>query len=388
MPFLVCAAALKCVFRPQHPCRAMHFICKRDRTLHHHRPRLTTTAVPAARSLSSAAAGGEATGDLPSLLARVAAGEVSPATAASQLAPLLVSGGAQAEDVGGFAKIDHDRRRRVGFPEVVFGDGKSAEQIADILAAMIREARDGSRVAAEAAAVRAAAAAVAPTIPAEAGDDATAAAGDEADATAGGGGSPVVATRVSPEKWSVISETLPGQLTYHADARIVSFGEPPQRRRAAGDGAPGGSIATSIGRVAVLSAGTSDLAVAEEAAVLAELAGAEVSRFHDVGVAGIHRLLGAIPSVQKAGVAICVAGMDGAMPGVVAGLVKCPVVAVPTSVGYGAAMSGLAPLLTMLNACAPGVSVVNIDNGFGAAAFAVKLLKSSKVAAATPETQQ
>ncbi|CAM9105422.1 unnamed protein product, partial [Hapterophycus canaliculatus] len=111
----------------------------------------------------------------------------------------------------------------------------------------------------------------------------------------------------------------------------------------------------------------------------------QVTRFHDVGVAGIHRLLSAIPSVQKCGVAICVAGMDGAMPGVVAGLVKCPVVAVPTSVGYGAAMSGLAPLLTMLNACAPGVSVVNIDNGFGAAAFAVKLLKSSRAAAVDPE---
>lgn len=116
----------------------------------------------------------------------------------------------------------------------------------------------------------------------------------------------------------------------------------------------------------------------------------QVSRFHDVGVAGLHRLLAAIPSVERAGVAICVAGMDGAMPGVVAGLVKCPVVAVPTSVGYGAAMSGLAPLLTMLNACAPGVSVVNIDNGFGAAAFAVKLLKSGKAtataAAADPAT--
>lgn len=103
----------------------------------------------------------------------------------------------------------------------------------------------------------------------------------------------------------------------------------------------------------------------------------QVERFHDVGVAGIHRLLSAIPSVEQAGVAICVAGMDGAMPGVVAGLVKCPVIAVPTSVGYGAAMSGLAPLLTMLNACAPGVSVVNIDNGFGAAACAVKILNRS-----------
>ncbi|CAM9202879.1 unnamed protein product [Scytosiphon promiscuus] len=192
-----------------------------------------------------------------------------------------------------------------------------------------------------------------------------------------GGSSPIVATRVSPEKWSVLSQGLPGLLTYHADARIVSFGAPPAVAAAGGEDGDG-SVKHSIGKVAVLSAGTSDLAIAEEAAVLAELAGAEVTRFHDVGVAGIHRLLAAIPSVQECGVAICVAGMDGAMPGVVAGLVKCPVVAVPTSVGYGAAMSGLAPLLTMLNACAPGVSVVNIDNGFGAAAFAVKLLKSSK----------
>lgn len=210
---------------------------QRDRTLlYHHRPRLTTSLpTTARRSLSStAAAGGRSAGDLSALLARVAAGDLSPGTAASQLAPLLVSGGAQAEDVGGFAKIDHDRRRRVGFPEVVFGDGKSAEQIADIFSAMIQEAgADTSR-------------------------------------------SPIVATRVSPEKWSVISEVLPGQLTYHADARILSFGEPPEHRRATVGGDLGGSIATSIGRVAVLSAGTSDLAVAEEAAVLAELAGAEV----------------------------------------------------------------------------------------------------------------
>ncbi|CAN0359362.1 unnamed protein product, partial [Laminaria digitata] len=160
-------------------------------------------------------------GDLPSLLARVAAGDLSPSQAAAKLSPLLVSGGAQAEDVGGFAKIDHDRSRRVGFPEVVFGEGKSAEQIIDILKAMIRE---GVGVSTR---------------------------------------SPIVATRVSPEKWSAISAGLSG-LTYHADAKIVSFG------------APQSVAATPETAVAVLSAGTSDLAVAEEAAVLAELAGAEV----------------------------------------------------------------------------------------------------------------
>lgn len=183
------------------------------------------------------------------MLARVAAGELSPGKAASQLAPLLVSGGAQAEDVGGFAKIDHDRRRRVGFPEVVFGDGKSAEQIVDILTAMIRETRR-DEAGGEGAATSGAAGG-----------------GDGGGANASASISPIVATRVSPEKWSLISRGLPGQLTYHSDARIVSFGAPPPL---------GGSA--SIGKVAVLSAGTSDLAIAEEAAVLAELAGAEVRR--------------------------------------------------------------------------------------------------------------
>lgn len=194
------------------------------------------------------------------MLARVAAGDLSPDAAASKLSPLLVSGGAQAEDVGGFAKVDHDRRRRVGFPEVVFGDGKSADQIVHILTAMIRE------------------------------QESREASGEEA---AGAAASPIVATRVSPEKWSGISRDLPGLLTYHEDARIVSFGAPPSLTgsgsgsgsggEAAGAGVPEGASSgssggdfASIGKVAVLSAGTSDLAIAEEAAVLAELAGAEV----------------------------------------------------------------------------------------------------------------
>ena len=130
--------------------------------------------------------------------------------------------------------------------------------------------------------------------------------------------------------------------------------------------------------MAVLCAGTSDLAVAEEAAVTLELMGVKVVRLYDVGVAGLHRLLAHMPVVRGAQVTIVAAGMDGALPSVVGGLAKCPVVAVPTSVGYGAALSGLAPLLTMLNSCAPGVSVVNIDNGFGAAMVAVKMLGVNK----------
>lgn len=129
-----------------------------------------------------------------------------------------------------------------------------------------------------------------------------------------------------------------------------------------------------IGRIAVLSAGTSDLPVAEEAAVTAELSNARVDRIYDVGVAGIHRLFKSLDQIRQAQVVVCAAGMDGALPTVVAGLVECPVISVPTSVGYGAAFNGLAPLLTMLNACAPGVSVVNIDNGFGAATMALKIL--------------
>lgn len=164
--------------------------------------------------------------DLPTILAKVAAGTLSPAMATDTLAPLLVSGGARAEDVGGYAKIDHDRHRRTGFPEVIFGEGKSAQHIVEILQAMVR---DGAASAQE------------------------------------GMESPIVATRVSPEKWTAISATglLPAA-RYHADARIVFI----EGVESKGD---------TIGKVAVLSAGTSDLCVAEEAAVLAELAGAEVS---------------------------------------------------------------------------------------------------------------
>ncbi|RPJ06829.1 MAG: nickel pincer cofactor biosynthesis protein LarB, partial [Spirochaetaceae bacterium] len=127
-----------------------------------------------------------------------------------------------------------------------------------------------------------------------------------------------------------------------------------------------GELPAAAGRVSVVSAGTSDIPIAEEAMVTAMTMGAEVKNYWDIGVAGIHRLFAKITELRSSNTVIAVAGMDGALPGVIAGLVSCPVIAVPTSIGYGASFQGLAPLLTMLNACAPGVSVVNIDNGFGA----------------------
>lgn len=207
--------------------------------------------------------------DLSSLLDRVAVGDISPSAAASHLAPLLVSGGAVAENVGGFAKIDHDRGRRVGFPEVIFGEGKSASQVVDILNAMIRKGGcERGKVSATAADVDAETRSINRT------------------------SFPIVATRISPEKWSEISASELCGLRYHPDARIVSFGGPQLLDPAAvvaGIESPTGlplkadagelELAESkIGNVAVLSAGTSDLAVAEEAAVLAELAGASVRR--------------------------------------------------------------------------------------------------------------
>jgi hypothetical protein len=167
----------------------------------------------------------------------------------------------------------------------------------------------------------------------------------------------VLATRVSKRQMEEIErvqwEFQLDDFTYYDGARLLVSGDMPE---------PNGD-----GTIAVLAAGTSDLAVAEEAALTAEFLGNKVQRIYDVGVAGLHRLLAEQDSLQAARVLIVVAGMEGALPSVVAGLVSCPVIAVPTSVGYGASFQGLAPLLGMLNSCASGVSVVNIDNGFGAA---------------------
>jgi NCAIR mutase (PurE)-related protein len=214
----------------------------------------------------------------------------------------------------GFAELDHHRALRGGFPEVILGEGKSADQVVAI----------AERLAAES--------------------------------------DRLLITRVDVETYRAVKEKLP-DATYHSDARAVTLDTSGQARW------PG---------VAVLCAGTSDLPVAEEAAVTAELMGSHVERFYDVGVAGIHRLLDKLEPIQSARALAVVAGMEGALPSVVAGLVAAPVIAVPTSIGYGASFGGLAPLLAMLNSCAAGVAVVNIDNGFGAGYLAAVINRQSR----------
>ena len=208
------------------------------------------------------------------------------------------------EDLG-FAKIDSHRSLRRGVPEVIFGEGKTAAQLVAI----------GQRVLAS--------------------------------------NSNLIITRLSEEKARVVRRKLRG-LKYHPDARIGTIVK--ERAKISGHGV-----------VTVLCAGTSDIPVAEEAALCAELFGNRVERIYDVGVAGIHRLTANLDAIRAASVIVVVAGMEGALPSVVAGLIDKPVIAVPTSVGYGASMGGIAALLAMLNSCAGGVTVVNIDNGFGAA---------------------
>nr|WP_199303055.1 nickel pincer cofactor biosynthesis protein LarB [Coleofasciculus sp. FACHB-SPT9] len=244
-----------------------------------------------------------------SLLAAVAAGDVSPEAALEKLKHFAF------EPVGDFAKIDHHRTLRTGFPEVIWGPGKTPEQIAGIMEAM----RSRNPV--------------------------------------------VMATRIEPAVYAQLQEKVAG-LQYYASARICTI-------------SPATLEPQYSGTIAILCAGTADLSVAEEAAVTAELCGFQVQRLWDVGVAGIHRLLSNRHVIESANVLIVVAGMEGALPSVVAGLADCPVIAVPTSVGYGASFGGLAPLLTMLNSCAAGVGVVNIDNGFGAAILAGQILRTA-----------
>jgi len=177
-------------------------------------------------------------------------------------------------------------------------------------------------------------------------------------ALAEGGEGPILATRAEAAHRSAIAQTVPG-VVLHEVARMAVL---PGTRR-------------EDSHVCVVCAGTSDLPVAEEAAVTAEALGMTVTRLRDVGVAGLHRLLAHLPLLRRVDCVVAVAGMEGALPSVLAGLVTCPVIAVPTSIGYGAAFGGLAPLLAMLNSCAPGVAVVNIDNGFGAAVVSGRLAR-------------
>lgn len=213
------------------------------------------------------------------------------------------------EDLG-YAKVDLHRAVRQGAAEVIYGEGKTAEQLIGIASAL--QKNDVS---------------------------------------------PILITRLSAEKAQIVAEALP--LDYRAEARLGIIGAIP---------APDCS-----GTVVVASAGTSDYAVAEEAAVTAEVHGNKVVRLYDVGVAGMHRLLSNIDTLMSARVIVAVAGMEGALASVIGGLVSCPVIAVPTSVGYGASFGGVTALLAMLNSCASGVSVVNIDNGFGAGFLAGRI---------------
>src|SRR5215813_7400820 len=241
---------------------------------------------------------------LKTLLARLSAGEIDSAEAEQQL--LAAFRAHPFEDLG-FARVDHHRSVRQGFPEVVLGLGKTPSQIAAIAAEIA------------------------------------------------GRGSSLLVTRATPEAFDAVRVRVQNAV-YHPDARIISL---PQQ-----------DVARGAGTILVVAAGTADLPVAEEAARTAELMGNHVERLYDVGVAGLHRLLGETRRLQTARVIIVVAGMEGALPSVVSGLVSAPVIAVPTSIGYGASFGGIAALLGMLNSCASGVSVVNIDNGFGAANIA------------------
>jgi NCAIR mutase (PurE)-related protein len=234
------------------------------------------------------------------LLRRVRAGRTGVDAALEELRHLPF------EDLG-FATLDHHRALRRGYPEVVYGQGKTADQVVTIVGRLART------------------------------------------------GQPVLVTRVGGEVHEAVAAAHPAAV-YHPLARVVVVPGPrrPARR-------PG---------ILVLSAGTSDLPVAEEAAVTAEVLGNAVERVYDVGVAGLHRLLARRVALSHARVIVAVAGMEGALPSVVAGLTDCPVIGVPTSTGYGAGAGGQAALLAMLNACASGVAVVNIDNGFGAGMLA------------------
>lgn len=242
--------------------------------------------------------------ELEALFEAVRLGAVSPVEAQQRVLQFVRQ--APFEDLG-FARVDHHRGARKGFPEVVFGQGKTPDQVARIAETIVSR------------------------------------------------GHSLLVTRTTPEAFVAVKERVPGA-SFHDTARAISL------RQA--------DIVPGRGTIVVTAAGTSDIPVAEEAAVSAEIMGNTVDRLYDVGVAGLHRLLSETPRLHTARVVIAVAGMEGAMPSVIGGLVSAPVIAVPTSVGYGASFGGLTALLGMLNSCANGVAVVNIDNGFGAAAIA------------------
>jgi pyridinium-3,5-biscarboxylic acid mononucleotide synthase len=245
---------------------------------------------------------------LSDLLTRVQRGEATVEQALDALKTLPF------EDLG-FARVDHHRALRKGFPEVILGQGKTGRQIVEIAQRLVAH------------------------------------------------GQQALITRLDEQKSQEVRTAIP-TLRYYPDGHVGALGEPP-------------TPLAGLGTILIVSAGTADLPVAEEAGVTAELLGNRVERLYDVGVAGLHRLLSSLEKLHEASVLIVVAGMEGALPSVIGGLVDRPVIAVPTSIGYGASFNGLAALLAMLNSCAAGITVVNIDNGFGAAAAATLMNRLS-----------
>jgi pyridinium-3,5-biscarboxylic acid mononucleotide synthase len=235
--------------------------------------------------------------DLKTILGKVQAGKMTAGQAFKALDTF--------EKDLGFAKVDTDRQRRRGFPEVIFCQGKTADQIIRIMSSLASHGQD------------------------------------------------VFATRCSEEQYREIA-AVHTKARYDKNARIVSMDVGSAKKR------------QKRGKIAVICAGTSDIPVAEEAALTAERLGANVERIFDVGVAGLHRLMKHLPILRKCRAVVVVAGMEGALPSVVGGLIDKPIIAVPTSIGYGTNLGGITALLAMLNTCVPGISVVNIDNGFGA----------------------
>jgi pyridinium-3,5-biscarboxylic acid mononucleotide synthase len=254
------------------------------------------------------------------LLAAVADGTVDLADAEKRLSDLpfaeVAAGGTPV------ARVDHHRELRTGYPEAVFCQGKTPQQVKAIARDILEH------------------------------------------------GTVMLGTRASAAHYQAVAQVAP-DARYFEDAQILLVDRRTER--------------PEIGHIVVASAGTADFRVAEEAAICAEVMGDRVTRLFDVGVAGIHRLLAVREDLGAANVIIAVAGMEGALPSLIAGLVKVPVVAVPTSVGYGAHFGGVAPLLTMLNSCAPGIGVVNIDNGYGAAALASRINRAAAASMATAE---
>ena len=210
----------------------------------------------------------------------------------------------------GFAKVDHHRSLRSGFPEVIYSKGKTGGQLLSIIKSLYKSGND------------------------------------------------ILATKLTSEMFEQIKPELPLETIYNKTACTLVIEK---------------TVKKKIGKIVILTAGTSDIPIAEEATVTAELCGSNVKTIFDVGVAGIHRILDKVKELRQARVIIVIAGMDGALASVVGGLVSCPVIAVPTSTGYGASFGGVSALLTMLNSCATGVATVNIDNGFGAGCIAHKI---------------